>query len=573
MTPPEQELGIDLFLTAEGDHPRLRIGLVVDGVRLPSWKRSVIEKIQAAEYTEIVCLLDATDVRHEPRRWWRDAVFRQYVRLDRALYGSRRAPDPDQLADCRDLLGAIPSLALHEAASTGELTATPADGGRLTGMDLDVVIDLGTAPTAHPLAAAARHGVWRCHFGPGADEDESRAGYAELATQSPATAVSIRRRLQESASGDILASASTTTAPGMSRTLNRFEPLWMAAELVIQALHRLHRDRGGSQQGVATDVAEERRGAAASSNWSTLRFLAAGLARKVRQRIRHPHADLKFGWLPAVRRVPDEADGIVALQDSSAFRWLTPQPGSFWADPFLLERDGRTWLFLEEYLYAEERGVISVGALDDQCSLGPLHRIIDSGGHLSYPHVFEDGEDVFLLPESADRLETTLYRAVEFPHRWEVAGRIGVGMRLLDTTVLRLDGLYWIFTSIPGQHQCGYTVLLFWAESLTGKWHHHPASPISRDIRYARGAGRIVRSGGRLFRPVQDGAGGYGRRVHFFEILELDTETFREKLCGTLHSASFTDAPAGVEGIHTYNRSAHYEAIDGVRLQRPPARS
>jgi hypothetical protein len=567
--------GSDLFLTSCSPQPALRIGVVVDGDVLPLWQRSVVELVQATNYADVVYVLVGGAPRGRIQdRSWRSVLFRLYSRLDRQLYGSRRAPDPDRLVPSRELLNALPGATLHTAQGpdTGERRLTGAEAADLPDLDLDVLIDLGSGGPDPRLMAVPRHGVFRCHFGAGADGGEAHAGFPELAGPTPLTTVSLRRVAAGSPAGEVLATATISTVAGVSWALNRFEPLWLATELIVQTLHRLHQSGPGALDPVPLAPAGNApaSGLRPPGNIETVRFLATALARKARRRLRHPSADLVPEWRLAIRPVAPETGGIPVLHDAGGFRWLESPPGRHWADPFILERHGRHWLFFEEYLYAEGRGVIVAASLDEEGRPGPVHRILDSGGHLSYPFVFEDGDDVYLLPESADRRSATLYRATDFPHAWEPVATLGDGLQLLDTTLLQEGGLYWTFTSVPGRHRAGYTVLLFWAESLDGPWHPHPASPISRDIRYARGAGRIFRAGGRLFRPVQDGAGGYGRKVHFFEILELTRDVFRERLSGTLAPVSLPDAPPRLEGIHTYNRSGRFEVIDGVRLERRP---
>lgn len=576
MTSLEKLAGPGLFLTSDSHQPPLRIGVVVDSQRLPLWKRSVVELIAAADYAELAVLLQSEAPASAPNRSWRDLLFRQYARLDRWLYGSRRAPDPAAAVDCTDLLGQLPTdrLAVEHSAGHRRRSATEALAARLRGMELDVVVDLGSGALDDSIAAAARSGVWRCHFGPGPDAGEAHAGLPELVGRQPVTGVSLQRHTGAS-QRETLAIATTSTVAGVSWTLNRFEPLWMATDLIIQVLHRLHQHGPDALLFTPADAGKAPHVPAlpVPTNAATLGFLASALSRKAHRRLQHPSPDLVNEWRLAIRSVPGDAGAIPVLQEASGFNWLPSPPGCHWADPFIIERNGQAWLFFEEYIYAEDRGVISVAALDDSGRPGPAHRVLDSGSHLSYPYLFEHDGDVYLLPESADRRTTTLYRATNFPHGWEPAAELGEGMQLLDTTMLHHDGRFWIFTTVPGRHRSGYTVLLFHAESLQGPWHAHPASPISRDIRYARGAGRIIRSGDRLIRPVQDGAGGYGRKVHFFEITELTADTFREAHRGTLAPGSLPDAPRGLEGIHTYNRSSRFEVIDGVRLKKHPGRS
>lgn len=574
MTTRKGAMRPDLFLTSDGQGPRLRIGLLLDGLELPLWQRSVIEGIGASDFAELTVVLVADGpCRHRDHSHsWRGLLFRQYARIDRRLYGGRRVPAPDRTKDCRDLLDSVPRVALAvEAAGTTWTRRIPDEQLEwLRGQNLDVLIDLGHGALHESIIPVPAYGVWRCHHGDDSQVREGPAGFAELVHQVPHVSVSLHRHGPVPGEREILATATTSTVAGISWALNRFGPLWLGPELIQQTLHRLHRygpDAIATTQVRKTDDTPDP-DLRVPTNLEVVRFLATGLARKAGHRIRHPVADLVNHWRLAVRSVPAGAGGLPVLAGAGGFRWIESPPDRHWCDPFLLERQGGRWLFFEEYLYQEGRGVVSVAPMDEDGRLGPARRILDTGGHLSYPFIFEDGEDVYLLPESADQGSTTLYRAVDFPYQWEQAAVIGEGLQLLDTTVFVDQGLYWLFTTVPGRHRSGYTLLLFWSESLAGRWNLHPASPISRDIRYARGAGGILRSDGRLYRPVQDGAGGYGRKVHFFELLRLTPDDFRQEWRATLGPADLPDAPRGLEGIHTYSRTGRFEVIDGVRLER-----
>ena len=58
----------------------------------------------------------------------------------------------------------------------------------------------------------------------------------------------------------------------------------------------------------------------------------------------------------------------------------------------------------------------------------------------------------------------------------------------------------------------------------------HPSSPISVGRRFSRSAGSIINKDGKLLRPVQDCMERYGREVHLFEIMELSSTKYKEKL-------------------------------------------
>ena len=63
------------------------------------------------------------------------------------------------------------------------------------------------------------------------------------------------------------------------------------------------------------------------------------------------------------------------LGSLQGFRWIAPPKGHFWADPFLLDHDGRRWVFFEDYVYAKKRAFIACAEL--LAKGGPVGRRLD----------------------------------------------------------------------------------------------------------------------------------------------------------------------------------------------------
>jgi hypothetical protein len=129
----------------------------------------------------------------------------------------------------------------------------------------------------------------------------------------------------------------------------------------------------------------------------------------------------------------------------------------------------------------------------------------------------------------------------------------------LDSTIVRRDGLYWIFTSISEPSGASAQLAVLFSSTLTGKYRFHDHTPITADARYARSAGRIFEQDGALIRPSQDSSRTYGRAIHFRKITELSPKSYAEEPLVTLN------APAGSTGLHTYNRTGAVEAIDSKK--------
>ena len=103
---------------------------------------------------------------------------------------------------------------------------------------------------------------------------------------------------------------------------------------------------------------------------------------------------------------------------------VTDVPAGFVADPFLLRRDGRWHLFCEVLNRESGRGEIALATSGGGRSWSYERVVLREPFHLSFPHVFSSGDDVFLLPETLNAGALRLYRAIDFPDRWELAGEL-----------------------------------------------------------------------------------------------------------------------------------------------------
>jgi hypothetical protein len=291
------------------------------------------------------------------------------------------------------------------------------------------------------------------------------------------------------------------------------------------------------------------------SNVEMLRWLVPLLIGKAWRRltrrpmIRHWRIALRVGALP----VPNST----APPDMSGLDWIESPKGHFYADPFVVEADGKHWVYFEDFDYATQRGKISCAEVRDG-GLGEPLIALDRPYHLSYPCVFRDDGTWYMIPETASAGTVELYRCTRFPNLWQFECELLRGSAV-DTTVWIENGVYWFFVTLWEQRGNAFQLWLYSASSLAGTWKPHPANPISTDIRFARGGGAIFRHEGKLFRPSQDCSGEYGRSMTLNEIVVLDQEQYREEPRVTVDPVWMK----GLVGTHTYSRAGAVEMIDG----------
>jgi len=194
--------------------------------------------------------------------------------------------------------------------------------------------------------------------------------------------------------------------------------------------------------------------------------------------------------------------------------------------------------------------------------LGSAETCLDTGRHLSYPHVFRHAGEHFMIPESGADHEVVLYRATEFPHRWTREHVLQRGLFAVDTTALEHEGRWWFFATVGERPGGEVELMLFSSDTLTGAWTLHPASPVCSDVLRSRGAGAILGDAGRLLRPSQSCAPVYGHSLRFNEILRLNPREYAERTVRTI-GPTWAD---GLIGTHTFNRAGRHEAVDACDL-------
>ncbi|MFH1185048.1 MAG: hypothetical protein V1755_08430 [Chloroflexota bacterium] len=256
--------------------------------------------------------------------------------------------------------------------------------------------------------------------------------------------------------------------------------------------------------------------------------------------------------------------------DFTSLRWeaftaLVPDKDRYWGDPFVLQREGRSFVFIEQKLYATGRGHIACLELDADDKLVSQRVVLERDYHLSYPFVFEHGGTVFMVPESAASRRVELYRCVQFPGRWEFVKVLLDDTYAVDATLLEHGGKSWLFANVKEQGGSSLNALhLYWAESpLDGTWNPHPGNPVVRDIASARPAGRIFKQGGQLIRPSQDSTRRYGGALKFNRITRLDKDNYSEEPV-----SSFGPGGGRIRATHTFNQAGGLTVIDAV-IRRP----
>lgn len=272
-------------------------------------------------------------------------------------------------------------------------------------------------------------------------------------------------------------------------------------------------------------------------------------------------------WRCAI--VPAATQEILAR--GSLDHWpLTWVPGSgnlrYHADPFGIWRDEHLHVFTEFFDYRDAVGRIRVTVFDRALNLVEQAEVLHEPWHLSYPFVFEADGETWMLPEAFQSGGSWLYRAVDFPRRWERACRMQLDDIPLDATPVHDGTRWWLFyaPAYPEAHRLTH-LCAAWADTLEGPWTHHAANPILADANGARPGGAPVWRGGLLHLPVQDCRGTYGAALRILRFDMLTPERIAVTDMATIRAP--LSANPYLDGCHTLSGAGDVTLIDVKRTR------
>lgn len=257
-------------------------------------------------------------------------------------------------------------------------------------------------------------------------------------------------------------------------------------------------------------------------------------------------------WQLAIRTTPQ---GTIMMDKKTPFL-AVPNPFGMWAaDPFILEKENKVYIFAELFSLWQWRGKLGY-CIYENGKFSRWNIIFDDKNHYSYPNIFEVDGVVFMMPETGSVKEIAIYKAVDFPSKWEKQSIILSGEKMVDSVFVSDDIIlsYKMFGNFKN-----HLVLLKKDNDVWNK-----VANIIDEQEIKRPAGKIFAYKDRLVRPAQDGRELYGGAIKFLDCSNIIDDINSEKEIINLQPDEIVieNLKKKFVGTHTYNATENYEVVD-----------
>jgi len=551
---------------------KLRIGLLIDDFYLPAWNIKMLEEIIHFEGSEIVLIVKNGRVKSLKKSVFHRLfsrpeyfLYNLYTELDRKIF--RQNPD---VLDKKNILselniGHVAQLKTQALKNGSSHHFLPEDIAKIRNHKIDILIKLGFNQLSGDIHSVSKYGIWGYKSDDFKSNDVNPSGFWDVIDNKYDTNINVVIFDPDNEKHKLLLNSRSQTLPlSVNRNSNA---LLKKASLYLPSLIRELNDLGqdeffnkinriNSNQDHSSEISN-----GYPTNFRLLIKLFVMVFSYGKNKIRY--ILFKNQWILLFRFKNDPEE----LQSFQSFNKILPPKDRFYADPFIIKKEGQFYIFFEELIFSENKGFISVIKVDQNGNYGKPEKILKKKYHLSYPHLFEFQGNLFMIPETKSNKTIELYRCLDFPLKWQFDRVLIEDIQAVDATIIFWEGKYWLFTYLDyfkGKFM-SQGLYLFWTDDPTsGNWQFHKQNPIIPDSVFSRPAGNIYMDKNKIFRPSQDCSVRYGYGIKINQIIKLTETEYEEVEVDSI----YPDWNKELISTHTINFVENLTVIDAEMRRR-----
>ena len=549
---------------------KLRIGILLENNNIPAWSNTMLRQINSSPCSEIVLIvknkqhiIKKNNLLSRIISNYKSILYLLFTKIEKKLF--KVTPDAFELKDIRDILSTIDRIEVSPSKTKFRDIINDNDLKKIEKYNVDIFIRMGFRILSGGILKVAKYGIWSFHHGDNKVNRGGPAGFWEVLENWTETGV-ILQILTENLDGGILLHKSYSLTDYISTTRNKNNYYWKALSFMPSKINELHKlgevkffER--SEQLNKNPQFYSNRLYVSPSNKEMFVLGTKWLFRYLKGLIyRLFYFDQ---WILLFKLSKHNSISTSFFQ----FKKITPPKDRFWADPHIIRRNDKYYIFIEELIYKQKKGHVSVFEMDDKGQYTQPVKVLERDYHLSYPFLIEDKGELYMIPETSQNNSIELYKCKEFPLKWEFELTLIDNIKALDSTIVFKDGRYCLFANVVSNKGASSLdeLFLFSSDKLVSKnWKPHPQNPIISDVKKSRPAGNFFTFKNKLYRPSQNCSKRYGYGMKINQVMELSETNYEEKVVDSI----YPNWESKIKATHTLSYTNNLTVIDALRKRR-----
>ncbi len=239
----------------------------------------------------------------------------------------------------------------------------------------------------------------------------------------------------------------------------------------------------------------------------------------------------------------------------------------FLADPFVINYNSKTVVFVEDYDFSVKKGKISAYEISPN-GYKEIGVAIEEKFHLSYPYLIKSNDDLFMVPETHESKDIRIYKCVEFPLKWKLHKILMKNISAVDTNIFKFNNKYWLFTNLDSSNVNDHSseLHIFYSDNIDSSiWTPHLLNPVIFDSKQARNGGMIYSEKNQLYRVFQrQDFNLYGASLGVSKINTLTENKYEEKVFINV----LPNFIKNIKGIHSFSYNSGVLVNDFVKNEK-----
>ncbi len=544
---------------------KIKIGLFLENKYIPAWAYRTIEKTIHSDFAKLTLLVfhqnqNLQTKNHRTAHYW-------FNRLDHFIFSPR--PDASAKKNIYDLCKLVRKITVRPVEVDGSQTFNSDDIKKLHDNKVDVFIKLGFGLLHKDVLSTAKYGIWTFYFKNGQINQDKPSNFWEYCENKNETEAGLKI-LGDKPSNDLILCRSWFRTNKLSSIGNQNACYWNSTPFLYREINKLStlgedtyfKHVKASSKALDWLHSQDYRRPNILQIVPLLSTYFVKLATRFLQK-----RFFREQWLLLYNSNPTPNKTTATQQ----YKKILPPTDRLWADPHIVEKNGVYYIFIEELMYNNGKGYISLIEMNKQGRHKAPVKVLEKDYHLSYPFVFKWENTYYMIPESEASNRIELYECTDFPYQWKHKMNLQENIKAVDSTLFFHQNKWWLFTSIAEARQlsgykCSFDneLFLFYADDFrTNQWQAHPLNPIVTDVKNARSAGKLFIEGGKIYRPAQDCSVIYGYAINFNEVLVLSKTEYKEQKV-------FSITPhfgKNIIGTHTFAQINNMTVIDAFQYR------